>query len=435
MNMSMVFSILILLAVGGLGFLVWQLRAMIKRSFEESQNFSEIEKRLVDEVHRLRSSIDTGLRDQQAQLNSALQGSSMNLVTRVHDSQNALTVMLTEKFQLLQNSLLEQLHGARRDQSDRLEQLRQDNAQKLEQIRETVDEKLHATLENRLGESFKLVSERLELVHKGLGEMRELATGVGDLKRVLTNVKTRGIFGEIQLGSLLEEVLTPAQFERDVATVPGSSERVEFAVKLPGKDLDGGSVFLPIDSKFPQEDYLRLMDAYEQGNAVGIEEARSALKDCILKEAAQIKKYISPPKTTDFGLMFVPTEGLYAEIIRIPGILETLQKKFHVNLVGPTTLYSVLNSLQMGFKTLAIEKRSSEVWKVLAAVKTEFGKFGESLSAVSRKLQEASNKIDESARRSRAVERSLREVEVLPELESTQVLKLDLGRDSTELES
>ncbi|HEY3296614.1 MAG TPA: DNA recombination protein RmuC [bacterium] len=304
-----------------------------------------------------------------------------------------------------------------------LDAMRADNESKLEKIRATVDEKLQTTLENRLGESFKLVSERLELVHKGLGEMQSLASGVGDLKRVLTNVRSRGTFGEVQLAALLEQVLTPAQYDCNCATIPGSSERVEFAIRLPGRDDDTSIVHLPIDAKFPQEDYLRLQDAYEAGDQAALDAARKALRTRLLNEAATIRaKYVSPPHTTDFALLFLPTEGLYAEVLRIGGVAEAMQTDQHVILVGPTTLYAVLSSLQMGFRTLAIEKRSSEVWTILAAVKTEFGKFGESLSAVSRKLQEASNKIEDSAKRSRAVERTLRQVEALPEHEAVRLI-------------
>ena len=304
-----------------------------------------------------------------------------------------------------------------------LAQVRADSEAKLEQIRVTVDEKLHSTLEKRLGDSFRLVSERLELVHKGLGEMQSLASGVGDLKRVLTNVRSRGTFGEVQLGALLEQVLTPSQYDKNVATVPGSSERVEFAVRLPGRDGEGSVVHLPIDAKFPQEDYLRLQDAYEAGDLVALEESRKALRTRIVAEAKTIcSKYLSPPHTTDFALLFVPTEGLYAEALRLPGLVEELQQGCRVVLAGPTTLYAVLNSLQMGFQTLAIERRSSEVWKVLGAIKTEFGKFGDSLAAVKKKLQEASNKIEDSETRTRVMERRLRDVEELPEAETKELL-------------
>ncbi|NLK35227.1 MAG: DNA recombination protein RmuC, partial [Gracilibacteraceae bacterium] len=274
---------------------------------------------------------------------------------------------------------------------EKLKHLQEDNSKKLDQMRATVDERLSSTLEQRLGESFKLVSERLEMVHKGLGEMQTLASGVGDLKRVLTNVKTRGTWGEIQLGNILEQILTPEQYSKNVATIKGSRERVEFAIKLPGKDEKGEeTIWLPIDSKFPQEDYQRLLDAQEQGNSTKAEEAAKAMELKVKSFARDIRdKYISPPDTTDFGIMFLPTEGLYAEILRRPGLCDYLQRQYRIVIAGPTTLVALLNSLQMGFKTLAIEKRSSEVWNLLGAVKTEFGKFGDILDKTRKKLQEA----------------------------------------------
>ncbi|MBS0199588.1 MAG: DNA recombination protein RmuC [Proteobacteria bacterium] len=296
-----------------------------------------------------------------------------------------------------------------------LKALQDDSAKKLEQMRATVDEKLQSTLETRLGESFRLVSERLEAVQRGLGEMQQLATGVGDLKRVLTNVKTRGTFGEVQLGALLEQVLTLEQYAGNVETRPGSNERVEYAVRLPGGQ-EGGTIWLPIDAKFPHEDYERLLDAQERGDAGAANDAGVALERRIRDEAKKIRdKYIEPPHTTDFALLFLPTEGLYAEVLRRPGLFDLLQRELRITPVGPTTLLALLNSLQMGFRTLAIEKRSSEVWQTLGAVKSEFGKFGASLDAVKKKLAEASNKIDETGVRSRAIERKLRGVEALPQ--------------------
>jgi DNA recombination protein RmuC len=298
----------------------------------------------------------------------------------------------------------------------RLKSLQDDNGTRLEQMRATVDEKLHATLEKRLGESFQQVSERLEQVHKGLGEMQGLAAGVGDLKKVLTNIKTRGTFGEVQLGTLLEQILTPEQYAVNVATRKGSSERVEFAIKLPGREADGsGTVWLPLDAKFPQEDYLRLVEAQEQGNPEAVAEAGKQLERQVRLMAATIRdKYLEPPQTTDFGIMFLPTEGLYAEVLRRTGLSETLQRDCRVVVAGPTTLAALLNSLQLGFRTLAIEQRSSEVWKLLAAVKGEFGKFGEILEKTKKKLDEASSSIDTAAVRTRAIERRLRGVEALP---------------------
>jgi DNA recombination protein RmuC len=288
-------------------------------------------------------------------------------------------------------------------------------------MRATVDEKLQGTLEKRLGESFNQVSERLEQVHKGLGEMQALATGVGDLKRVLTNVKTRGVWGEIQLEALLEQILTPDQFERNVRTQENSAEAVEFAVKLPGRGEQDGRevVWLPIDAKFPIEDYQRLMDAQEISDLTTAEQAGKMLEATIKNCAKTIcEKYLNPPVTTDFGIMFLPTEGLYAEVIKRTWLVETLQRECRVIVAGPTTLAALLNSLQMGFRTLAIQKRSSEVWKLLGAVKTEFGKFGTTLDGVKKKLDQASNTMDDAAKRSRAIERKLRNVEDLPSEEA-----------------
>ncbi|MGH8443932.1 MAG: DNA recombination protein RmuC [Solimonas sp.] len=305
---------------------------------------------------------------------------------------------------------------------ENLKTLRSENAEKLEQMRRTVDEKLHETLEKRLGESFKLVSERLEQVHKGLGEMQTLAAGVGDLKRVLTNVKTRGNWGEVQLESILEQMFTIEQYAKSVMTKPGSREIVDFAIRLPGRGENEQPVWLPIDAKFPREDYERLVDAQDRADAEAIKTAGAQLERAVRLQAKSISdKYIAPPHTTDFAVLFLPTEGLYAELIRRPGIVDSLQRESRVVVAGPTTLTALLNSLQMGFRTLAIEKRSSEVWRVLGAVKTEFGKFGEVLDKVQKKLDEASSQINDTGRRSRAISRQLRGVEALPAAESEQV--------------
>ncbi|SDT11994.1 DNA recombination protein RmuC [Paenibacillaceae bacterium GAS479] len=312
---------------------------------------------------------------------------------------------------------------------EKLRQLQEDNGLKLEQMRATVDEKLHATLEQRLGESFKLVSERLELVHQGLGEMKNLASGVGDLRKVLTNVKTRGTLGEIQLGNLLEQTLTVEQYERNAATKRGSSERVEFAVRIPDKHNPKQWLYLPIDSKFPIEDYQRLLDALDADDHAAAADCSKQLDARIKQEAKSIQsKYIDPPNTTDFGIMFLPVEGLFAEVLRRPGLWEQVQREYRVIIAGPTTLTALLNSLQMGFQTLAIQQRSSEVWQVLGAVKTEFGKFGELLDKTQKKLQEASNSIDAASVRSRAIERKLRKVQELPAGE-TQDLLLEAAGD------
>ncbi len=307
-----------------------------------------------------------------------------------------------------------------------LEKIRIENADKLEQMRRTVDEKLHATLEQRLSESFKQVSERLELVHKGLGEMQSLAAGVGDLKKVLSNVKNRGVMGEVQLAALLEQILTPEQYETNVATKPDSRDRVEFAIKLPGRDSES-TVWLPLDAKFPTEDYQRLQEAQDAADPVAVEAAAKALEARIRLEAKTIAdKYLAPPATTDFGLLYLPFEGLYAEVLRRPGLFEALQRDYRVTLCGPTTLSALLNSLQMGFRTLAIEKRSSEVWQVLGAVKSEFGRFGEVLANTKRQLQTVANSIDAAETRTRQIERKLKDVEALPGAETPPLIDRDL---------
>ena len=302
----------------------------------------------------------------------------------------------------------------------RLQALQEDNSRKLEKMRETVDEKLHSTLEKRLGESFKVVSERLKEVYTGLGEMQSLASGVGDLKKVLTNVKTRGTWGEIQLGNLLDQMLTVDQYERNVVTKQGSREPVEFAIKLPGRD--GKAVYIPIDAKFPKEDYERLLQAQDEGNAVLVEEQQKAVENRIKSEAKKIRdKYIDPPQTTDFAIMYLPIEGLYAEVLRRPGLHEQLQRDFRVTIAGPTTITAHLNALQMGFRTLAVEKRASEVWQLLGAVRNEFVKFGDILDKTHTRLKQASEEIESATRKSRTIERKLKDVQALPSSEGQPV--------------
>lgn len=315
------------------------------------------------------------------------------------------------------------LEQVRATVEQQLTALQKDNSEKLERMRATVDEKLHQTLEQRLGESFKLVSERLEQVQKGLGEMQSLASGVGDLKKVLTNVKTRGTLGEIQLDNILEQILTPDQYETGVIVKRGTQERVDFAVRLPGREDARDMVWLPIDAKFPLEDYQRLVEAQESADSVQAHDAAKLLDSRIRAEAKSIaEKYVNPPDTTDFAILFVPIEGLFAEILRRPGLWEGIQRDYHVIVTGPTTITALLNSLQMGFRTLAIQKRSSEVWKLLGAVKTEFGKFGEVLEKTQKKLQEASHSIDSATVRTRAIERQLRTVQALPTADSEPLL-------------
>lgn len=354
----------------------------------------------------------------------SLGDSLLKQMTNIADLQKNQLETFSVHLSKLTQSNEDKLEKMRSTVEERMKLLQEDNSNKLEQMRATVDEKLHATLEKRLGESFKLVSERLESVYKGLGEMQSLASSVGDLKKVLTNVKTRGTWGEVQLGNLLEQILTGDQYARNVVTRKGSRERVEFAIRLPGRDdAEGGEVWLPIDAKFPQEDYQRLVDAQDRADQTGVDEASKQLEARIKKEAKEIReKYIDPPNTTDFGIMFLPVEGLYAEILRRPGLSDTLQREHRVVVTGPTTLAALLNSLQMGFRTLAIEKRSSEVWILLGAVKTEFGKFGDILEKTRKKLHEASNTIDTAARKSRTIERKLRGVQKLPSPEAVNLL-------------
>ena len=342
---------------------------------------------------------------------------------------------LNEQLRLVSEGNERKLGEVRLVVEQRLTALQEGNEKKLDQMRATVDEKLQATLETRLGESFKQVADRLEQVHKGLGEMQSLAQGVGDLKHLLTNVKTRGIFGEAQLAALLEQVFTVDQYAAQMATRPGGKNTVDFAIKLPGRSDSGEPLWLPIDAKFPNEDYERLLDAQQRADATGAEVAGKALEVRIRLEAKSISdKYIEPPYTTDFAILFLPTEGLYAEVLRRPGLMESLQRDHRVVLAGPTTLLAMLNSLQMGFRTLALEKRSSEVWQVLGAVKTEFGKFGDVLAKVKSQTETVLNTLNSAEQRSRVMGKALRQVEALPEAESARLIPLDpidpLDRDA-----
>ena len=353
-------------------------------------------------------------REERAQTANLLTQSLTTQVSQLGSLQGERLDAFGRELARFSQGLDERFHRLRETVETRLVAIQAENAGKLEEMRRTVDEKLHATLEQRLGESFKLVSERLEQVHRGLGEMQTLASGVGDLKRVLTNVKTRGTWGEVQLAALLEQILTADQYAANVATRPDASERVEFAIRLPGQVADR-PVWLPIDAKFPIEDYQRLLDAQDRNDAAGVEEASRAIEIRLKNEARSIhEKYVAPPHTTDFAILYLPTEGLYAEALRRPGLTDTLQREWRVNLAGPTTLAALLNSLQMGFRTLAIEQRSAEVWAVLGAVKSEFGKFGEALSHTRKKLEEASNSIGKAETRTRVLNRKLRDVEALP---------------------
>ena len=381
------------------------------------------------ETARLRSELGDMNRQQRQELAGSIDAIRQLLDERfkafLEDSRNGRREA-AQGLQLFSNGLTQQLSALTESNAQRMNEMRAtlegklkdiqaDNALKLEEMRKTVDEKLHATLEQRLGESFKLVSDRLEQVHKGLGEMQSLAAGVGDLKRVLTNVKTRGGWGEVQLESILEQIFTADQFSKQVPVKPSSRDAVDCAVRMPGRNADDAPCWLPIDAKFPMEDYERLLDAQERADTEAIKSAGAQLERAVRIQAKSIsEKYIAPPHTTDFALMFLPTEGLYAEVIRRPNMVDSLQREFRVVLSGPTTLIALLNSLQMGFRTLAIEKRSSEVWKVLGSVKTEFGKFGDVLDKVSEKLDQAQKQIEQTGVRSRAIERQLRNVEALP---------------------
>jgi DNA recombination protein RmuC len=353
------------------------------------------------------------LREELAQSRRELAGQTHHLREEVGGSLRAVGEALEKRIEVMRGAV-----------DLRLAQIQQETQKRLEEMRTTVDEKLQGTLETRLGAAFAQVSTRLEAVHKGLGEMQTLAVGVGDLKKVLTNVRSRGSFGETRLEVLLEDTLTPDQWQRQVAMRPGSSERVDAAVRMPGgEDRDGAPFWLPIDAKFPHDDYERLLDAHERGDAAAAELAGRSLEARLKQEAKAIRdKYVCPPHTTDFALLFLPTESLYAEVLRRPGLFETLRREYAVTLAGPTTLLAILGSLQMGFRTLAIQQRSQEVWQLLGAVKTQFGKFGDLLAGVQKKLDEASNKIGEASQKSRYIERRLGQVQELPAGEAAALL-------------
>ncbi|RYX97473.1 MAG: DNA recombination protein RmuC [Comamonadaceae bacterium] len=345
--------------------------------------------------------------------------------------QKTLSDTLSTQLQAVGESNARRMGEVRETLEKQLAQLQQTNSAKLDEMRRTVDEKLQTTLEARLGESFKQVADRLEQVHRGLGEMQTLAQGVGDLKHLLTNVKTRGIFGEAQLSALLEQVFTVDQYAAQVVTRKGGRNPVDFAIKLPGRSDSGEPLWLPIDAKFPNEDYERLLDAQQRADVAGAEVAGKALEIRIRQEAKSMaEKYIEPPYTTDFAILFLPTEGLYAEVLRRPGLMEVLQREYRITLAGPTTLLAMLNSLQMGFRTLALEKRSSEVWQVLGAVKTEFGKFGDVLAKVKSQTETVLNTLSSAEQRSRVMGKTLRNVEALPEVDSARLIPVDKDLDS-----
>jgi DNA recombination protein RmuC len=404
--------------------------------FDAVEKGQERTERLVrEEIGRSREETSTTAKEGREELRNsiiALGESSAGLLARMSTAQKDQLDIFSGQLSSLSVATQMQLDTVRTTIEQRLSSLQEDNSKKLDQMREVVDEKLHATLERRLGESFNLVAERLTEVHRGLGEMQQLATGVGDLKRVLTNVRSRGAWGEVQLGYLLEQILANGQFDRNVVTKSGSSERVEFALRLPGQEGAGDrEVFLPIDAKFPKETYERLVDAQEVANLIQVEEASKQLDRAIREMAKNIRdKYLDPPNTTDFGIMYLPTEGLFAEVVRRTGLCEVLQRDYRVMVAGPTTLAALLNCLQLGFRTLAIAKRSGEVWGLLGEVKTEFGRFGDILDKTHKKLGEASHTIEDAVRKSRTIERKLREVQQLPS--STQPL-LEALEEETDL--
>jgi len=408
-------AITLLLLIGNGGLLLLLLVKVTKAGSPDLTPF----KQLAYNQERLEAMLRDELGKNRQELTFTSKILREELAGQLHEFTNSNDQRFTRLVQLNE----QRLDKLRETIEVKLLDIQNDNSKKLEAMRATVDEKLHATLEKRLGESFQLVSERLEQVHKGLGEMQQLASGVGDLKKVLSNVKTRGIWGEMQLASLLEQVLTPEQYSANVATKRGSQDRVEFAVCLPGRDSNDTPVWLPIDAKFPQEDYQRLLEAQDMANAELAAAAAASLDTRIRLEAKTIKdKYIDPPNTTDFAIMFLPIEGLYAEVLRRPGLCDSLQREYRISITGPTTLAALLNSLQMGFRTLAIEKRSSEVWGLLGAVKTEFGKFGDVLIKTKEKLDQASKQIDAAAVRTRSIERKLKDVEQLPVADAVRIL-------------
>ncbi len=431
-----------------IGILVMQLLILIKSDKLDSTKLSEdISAPIKNELKENRLELNASLKDNRQELNDNLDRVSKNIESKLQAikegidknsavSRDELSKSLKEFGETFSKSVTE-FNNLQKEKFEAMEnkqdELVKSTELKLEKMRETVDEKLHKTLEERLGQSFKIVSERLEAVQKGLGEMQNLATGVGDLKKVLSNVKTRGVLGEIRLGNILEQILAPEQYDDNVKTKSGSNDHVEYAIKLPGRDDDGKQVYLPIDAKFPQEDYVRLQTAYDEGDLAGIDAATRSLTNSIKKFAKDIhSKYIDPPNTTDFGIMFLPIEGLFAEVVRQPDLVAHLQRDYKIIITGPTTLAAMLNSLQMGFKTLAIQKRSSEVWKILGAVKTEFNKFGGVLEKAQKKINEANKEIDTLVgTRTRMMMSKLKKVEELPSVDSQNVLE---NLDQTENE-
>jgi DNA recombination protein RmuC len=390
------------------------------------------------EFSRNRDEMQRGAKDTREELSNSFKSFEEKFTGNVKDFNELQRQKFNDlviKQEQLKNETETKLEKIRETIEKKLQTLQEENTRKLEEMRNTVDEKLHTTLEKRFNESFTVISERLEQVHKGLGEMQSLATNVGDLKKVMTNVKSRGVMGEYQLANILEDLLTNDQYEKNVKTKPGSGAIVEFAIKMPNNNNLEKTLWLPVDSKFPKEDYEALVDAYDDGDADKIDVLRKSFKNGIIKNARDIKeKYIDPPNTTEYGIMFLPFESLYAEVLRTSGLFELLQKEYKITITGPTTLSALLSSLQMGFRTLAIEKRSSEVWDLLSAVKTEFNQFGTILEKTKKKLQEATNTIDKAGVRSRAIERQLRKVQELPSSEIVAKIEQEIEQDSKDIQ-
>ena len=410
-----------------------QLRGTVAEQMSETRGtlatqLTETRGTLGDKLVEQLQSLGLGMAQQAAEATRTQNAQIDAFAQQLAQLRGGLSETLNLQLQALGESNARRMQEVRATLEQQLAALQTSNTAKLEEMRKTVDEKLHATLEQRLGESFKQVAERLELVHRGLGEMQRLAQDVGSLNRVLTNVKTRGVFGEVQLAGLLEQVFTPEQYAANVETVPGSNARVEFAIRLPGRREDGKPLWLPIDAKFPREDYERLLTAQEQADPVAAEQAAKAIEARLRLEARTIReKYIAAPHTTDFGILFVPTEGLYAEALRRPGLVEALQRDHRITLAGPTTLLATLSSLQMGFRTLALEKRSAEVWEVLGAVKTEFNKFGEFVAKVRGQAENVVKTLDQAQTRTNMMNRALKKVEALPDEQAGKLLPPELG--------
>jgi len=422
-KMEVVLIIIIVLMIAGFALLYW-------RASRGSVDFANLISRL-DNLRDFQERIDRSVREEIARSRAEVQVQAQQERTELAQSFKSFEGSVQMRLSELTAATEKKIEAVRLVIDEKLKQIQEDNTRQLELMRETVNEKLHNTLETRLGEAFKLVSDRLEQVHQGLGDMRNLAADVGNLQKVLTNVKVRGTWGEVQLGALLEEILSPEQYLKNVKIQENGSDFVEFAIKLPGQsDSPADSVLIPVDAKFPVEDYQRLLDAQERADAVAVDNAVRQLEASIKKAAKDIsQKYLAPPKTTDFGIMFLPSEGLYAEVIRRTALVAVLQREHHIVVTGPTTFAALLNSLQMGFRTLAIQKRSSEVWKVLGEVKTAFGRFGDTLDAVHKRLEQAATSVDDARKKSKTIQNKLRDVEVLPDTSAEIILENKISNE------